>query len=181
MLWTAPTTGIAMCPSPTNFAESGESVHGYKRPSAERPKTQPLRDPAFARRGSGLATSRPLALAAAPLCCYGPPRSDHGRGGSRVKAPNSVLSGYGTTVFEVMSRLAMEHPAMAHRAINPGQGFADADARLASARPPPRPSSEARTSSRVVRLARRALRDAPRARDQLRSGRVSLMVVGIES
>ncbi len=39
-----------------------------------------------------------------------------------MKAPNSVLSGYGTTVFEVMSRLAMEH-----QAINLGQGFPDRD------------------------------------------------------
>jgi aspartate/methionine/tyrosine aminotransferase len=39
-----------------------------------------------------------------------------------VKAPNSVLSSYGTTVFEVMSRLAMEH-----QAINLGQGFPDED------------------------------------------------------
>ncbi len=42
--------------------------------------------------------------------------------GARVKAANSVLSGYGTTVFEVMSRLAIEH-----RAINLGQGFPDED------------------------------------------------------
>ena len=35
---------------------------------------------------------------------------------------NSVLSSYGTTVFEVMSRLAIEH-----RAINLGQGFPDQD------------------------------------------------------
>ena len=39
-----------------------------------------------------------------------------------MKAPNSVLSGYGTTVFEVMSRLAMEHGS-----INLGQGFPDQD------------------------------------------------------
>jgi hypothetical protein len=39
-----------------------------------------------------------------------------------VKAPNSVLSSYGTTVFEVMSRLAIEHDA-----INLGQGFPDTD------------------------------------------------------
>jgi len=37
-----------------------------------------------------------------------------------VKAFNSVLAGYGTTVFEVMSRLAMEH-----KTINLGQGFPD--------------------------------------------------------
>jgi aspartate/methionine/tyrosine aminotransferase len=37
-----------------------------------------------------------------------------------VKQANSVLSGYGTTVFEVMSRLAVQH-----RAINLGQGFPD--------------------------------------------------------
>jgi aspartate/methionine/tyrosine aminotransferase len=35
-----------------------------------------------------------------------------------VKSANSILSGYGTTVFEVMSRLAIEH-----RSINLGQGF----------------------------------------------------------
>jgi aspartate/methionine/tyrosine aminotransferase len=39
-----------------------------------------------------------------------------------VKPPNSVLSSYGTTVFEVMSRLAIEHDA-----INLGQGFPDTD------------------------------------------------------
>ncbi len=39
-----------------------------------------------------------------------------------MKQPNSVLSSYGTTVFEVMSRLAMEHDA-----INLGQGFPDTD------------------------------------------------------
>jgi N-succinyldiaminopimelate aminotransferase len=37
-----------------------------------------------------------------------------------VKPANSVMSGYGTTVFEVMSRLAMEHGS-----INLGQGFPD--------------------------------------------------------
>jgi N-succinyldiaminopimelate aminotransferase len=37
-----------------------------------------------------------------------------------VRPANSVLSGYGTTVFEVMSRLAVEHEA-----INLGQGFPD--------------------------------------------------------
>jgi len=39
-----------------------------------------------------------------------------------MKSPNSVLSSYGTTVFEVMSRLAIEHDA-----INLGQGFPDSD------------------------------------------------------
>ncbi len=49
---------------------------------------------------------------------------DAARSGERytVKAANSILSGYGTTVFEVMSRLAMEHGA-----INLGQGFPDTD------------------------------------------------------
>ena len=42
--------------------------------------------------------------------------------GRPVKEPNSVLSSYGTTVFEVMSRLAIEHDA-----INLGQGFPDTD------------------------------------------------------
>jgi aspartate/methionine/tyrosine aminotransferase len=37
-----------------------------------------------------------------------------------MKPANSILSGYGTTVFEVMSRLAIEH-----QAINLGQGFPD--------------------------------------------------------
>ena len=37
-----------------------------------------------------------------------------------MKAPNTVLSSYGTTIFEVMSRLAVEHDA-----INLGQGFPD--------------------------------------------------------
>ena len=35
-----------------------------------------------------------------------------------MKQANTILSGYGTTVFEVMSRLAMEHES-----INLGQGF----------------------------------------------------------
>ena len=39
-----------------------------------------------------------------------------------MRSANSVLSSYGTTVFEVMSRLAMEHGA-----INLGQGFPDED------------------------------------------------------
>ena len=39
-----------------------------------------------------------------------------------MKAPNQILGGYGTTVFEVMSRLAMEH-----RSVNLGQGFPDED------------------------------------------------------
>ena len=39
-----------------------------------------------------------------------------------MKDPNAVLSSYGTTVFEVMSRLAIEH-----RSINLGQGFPDSD------------------------------------------------------
>ena len=39
-----------------------------------------------------------------------------------MRAANEILSGYGTTVFEVMSRLAMEHGA-----INLGQGFPDED------------------------------------------------------
>ncbi|MHA1564506.1 MAG: aminotransferase [Alphaproteobacteria bacterium] len=37
-----------------------------------------------------------------------------------MKDANTILSSYGTTVFEVMSRLAMEH-----KAINLGQGFPD--------------------------------------------------------
>ncbi len=37
-----------------------------------------------------------------------------------MKSANSVISGYGTTVFEVMSRLAIEH-----QSINLGQGFPD--------------------------------------------------------
>ncbi len=37
-----------------------------------------------------------------------------------MKAGNSVLSGYGTTIFEVMSRLAETH-----KAVNLGQGFPD--------------------------------------------------------
>ncbi len=37
-----------------------------------------------------------------------------------MKAGNSILSGYGTTVFEVFSRLALEHGA-----VNLGQGFPD--------------------------------------------------------
>ena len=37
-----------------------------------------------------------------------------------MKAANSILAGYGTTVFEVMSRLALEH-----KSINLGQGFPD--------------------------------------------------------
>ena len=37
-----------------------------------------------------------------------------------MKPANDVLSGYGTTVFEVMSRLAIEH-----KSINLGQGFPD--------------------------------------------------------
>ncbi len=41
---------------------------------------------------------------------------------SAVKKANDILSSYGTTVFEVMSRLAMEHGA-----INLGQGFPDED------------------------------------------------------
>lgn len=39
-----------------------------------------------------------------------------------MQPANSVLSGYGTTVFEVMSQLAREHDA-----INLGQGFPDQD------------------------------------------------------
>lgn len=37
-----------------------------------------------------------------------------------MKAGNAVLSGYGTTIFEVMSRLADQH-----KAVNLGQGFPD--------------------------------------------------------
>ncbi len=37
-----------------------------------------------------------------------------------MKPPNAILSGYGTTIFTVMSALAAEH-----RAINLGQGFPD--------------------------------------------------------
>ncbi|MDP6563692.1 MAG: aminotransferase class I/II-fold pyridoxal phosphate-dependent enzyme, partial [Alphaproteobacteria bacterium] len=37
-----------------------------------------------------------------------------------MKPANSILSGYGTTVFEVMTRLAIEH-----QTINLGQGFPD--------------------------------------------------------
>jgi len=39
-----------------------------------------------------------------------------------VKQANDVLSTFGTTIFEVMSKLAMEH-----KAINLGQGFPDED------------------------------------------------------
>ena len=42
--------------------------------------------------------------------------------GERMKPANAILSGYGTTVFEVMSRLAIEHGS-----INLGQGFPDED------------------------------------------------------
>jgi aspartate/methionine/tyrosine aminotransferase len=42
--------------------------------------------------------------------------------GQRVKAANSIISSYGTTVFELMSRLAIEHDS-----INLGQGFPDED------------------------------------------------------
>ncbi|MCZ6603549.1 MAG: aminotransferase, partial [Alphaproteobacteria bacterium] len=38
-----------------------------------------------------------------------------------MKPANSVITSYGTTVFEVMSRLAVEHDA-----VNLGQGFPDA-------------------------------------------------------
>ncbi len=31
MLWTAPATGIAMCPIPTVLEERRESAHGYER------------------------------------------------------------------------------------------------------------------------------------------------------
>jgi len=41
-------------------------------------------------------------------------------GGRDVKPANSILSGYGTSVFEAMSRLAIEH-----KTINLGQGFPD--------------------------------------------------------
>ena len=37
-----------------------------------------------------------------------------------MKTGNTILSGYGTTIFEVMSRLAQEH-----QAVNLGQGFPD--------------------------------------------------------
>lgn len=39
-----------------------------------------------------------------------------------MKAPNEILGSYGTTVFELMSRLAV-----AHRSVNLGQGFPDED------------------------------------------------------
>ena len=39
-----------------------------------------------------------------------------------MKPPNTVLSSYGTTIFEVMSRLAAEHDA-----VNLGQGFPEGD------------------------------------------------------
>ncbi|MCI0441532.1 MAG: aminotransferase, partial [Chloroflexi bacterium] len=39
-----------------------------------------------------------------------------------MKPGNHILSGYGTSVFEAMSRLAIEH-----KAINLGQGFPDVD------------------------------------------------------
>ncbi|OIQ90897.1 putative N-succinyldiaminopimelate aminotransferase DapC [mine drainage metagenome] len=42
----------------------------------------------------------------------------HFRGVSPLKSGNSILAGYGTTIFETMSRLARQHGA-----INLGQGF----------------------------------------------------------
>ena len=39
-----------------------------------------------------------------------------------MKPANRILSGFGTTVFEVMTRLAVEH-----QTINLGQGFPDED------------------------------------------------------
>ena len=42
--------------------------------------------------------------------------------GGTLKAPNAILSGYGTTIFTVMSALAAEYDA-----INLGQGFPDMD------------------------------------------------------
>ena len=53
-----------------------------------------------------------------------------------MKPANSILSSYGTTVFEVMSRLAIEHEA-----VNLGQGFPDGngpdDVRAAAHEAPP--------------------------------------------
>ena len=42
--------------------------------------------------------------------------------GGGMKPANSILAGFGTTVFEVMTRLAIEH-----QTINLGQGFPDQD------------------------------------------------------
>ena len=39
-----------------------------------------------------------------------------------MKAPNTILNEYGTTIFTVMSALAVEHDA-----INLGQGFPDTE------------------------------------------------------
>ncbi len=39
-----------------------------------------------------------------------------------MKPANSILSGFGTTVFEGMTRLAVDH-----QTINLGQGFPDED------------------------------------------------------
>src|SRR3546814_9982267 len=63
----------------------------------------------------------PCASRSAGLSEHCPGRCrESGTGGSPMKPVNSLLSSYGTTVFEVMSRLAIEH-----RAINLGQGFPD--------------------------------------------------------
>src|SRR3546814_19852173 len=64
----------------------------------------------------------PCASRSAGLSEHCPGRCrESGTGGSPMKPVNSLLSSYGTTVFEVMSRLAIEHGA-----ITPAQGFPDA-------------------------------------------------------
>src|SRR3546814_9875336 len=63
----------------------------------------------------------PCASRSAGLSEHCPGRCrESGTGGSPMKPVNSLLSSYGTTVFEVMSRLAIER-----RAINLGQGCPD--------------------------------------------------------
>ena len=55
-----------------------------------------------------------------------------GRNRSPVKPANTQLAGLGTTIFTVMSALAVEHDA-----INLGQGFPDTDGPRRRVRPPP--------------------------------------------
>jgi aspartate/methionine/tyrosine aminotransferase len=64
----------------------------------------------------------PLRLDVQRLLLWSARHASPHAGGRRVKDPNAVLSSYGTTVFEVMSRLATEH-----NSINLGQGFPDTD------------------------------------------------------
>ncbi len=90
MLWTAPTTGIAMCPIAVTVAERRESAYGYELPWAGIVNTKPSQHDLHALIGNGSCLAYGGNLPKAVIQCrwtesptnrklWPEPRSDGGR------------------------------------------------------------------------------------------------------